>query len=271
MCRQDDTAVCTISVEKDGPIKTLAAAYAAALSGDTICLFANTDENVVLGGNKTLTITQCTAGRVTALDNTKPVFTISSTGKLIIKSPEAQGGSIGWLITTDGHELKSVRSTDASLAGIKIVVGADNNEVSFNSVSGSQVGVLIEGSFNTVKGGTASGNGTGVQLSSTANNNTFKTATVRDNTGAGGGILVQGDSNTLSDNKVDGNTGNGFTIATGATGNKLKNNQSGGDAENGGAEYRLDAAAIDEGGNKADGLKIPDQRCGFFARVGTCE
>jgi hypothetical protein len=265
---------------------------------------------------------------VYALDDSKPVWTLSSTGALTVVSPDAVGGSIGWLIQGDDNDVKSVRSAGASQYGIAIT--GNDNRASFNSVTGSPVGVRIEGAGNDVRGGTVSGNyGNGVEIGTTGSLNTFQTANVTGN--GGNGILVEGSSNTVSsngrvdsnklngilvtganntiknnaagsdkgvgngkdgfrvsgagnllqDNKANANQGNGFTVTASGTGTKLKNNQSntsssGGNKENAGYEYQLDAAATDQGSNKADTISIPKtsapQKCASFPKAGTlCE
>ena len=164
-CPQDPTAKLTAVVDGNA-FKTVQDAYDAATDGAVIGIFSNTTENVVLGGDKTLKITQCTTARITAADNSLPVWTVASTGKLTIIGPDAENGSIGWLVESDGHDIKGVRATGASQVGIEIT--GDNNSVSFNSVSGSPLGVKIEGTGNDVRGGTVSDNGTGVESSAAA-------------------------------------------------------------------------------------------------------
>jgi parallel beta-helix repeat protein len=274
-CPEDPEAILTrtVAVEPLGGLPmhaSLQEAYAAAANDEVIGIFTNTTENVVLDGAKTLKITQCTKARVTASNSSLPVWTVSSTGKLTIIGPDAKDGSIGWLVEGDGHDIKGVRATGASQVGIKIT--GDNNSVSFNSVSGSPLGVKIEGTGNDVRGGTVSGNSTGVEFSATASNNRFRGAKVRNNTGPG--IVVEGPGNTLDGNRVNGNTGDGIHVTATAAGTKLKSNQSG-NPENGGAEYRLDVNAVNQGGNRADNIPIPKlsapQKCAFFAAAGTCE
>ena len=265
-CPENPSAVCTITVGSGG-VPTVQQAYNNASNGAVICIFANTIENVVLGGAKSLTITQCTVGRVTAASNQLPVWTLSSSGKLTVIGADAQNGTIGWLIAGGGgHDVRGVRSTGASQIGIDITSG--NNLVSFNAVSGSPRGVRIEGQSNDVRGGTVSGiTGNGVEI--TGNNNSFRTATVRQNSGAG--IVVSGTGNTLDANRVNGNTGIGIHINATATGTNLKSNLSG-SPENGGAEYQLDTNATDLGNNRADGILIPSAaKCPTFAAAGSCE
>jgi parallel beta-helix repeat protein len=333
-CLEDPTATITIAVDANNVahgvpgFPTVQEAYNAATNGDTIGIYSNTTENIELGGSKALKITQCTTAKVTAADLGNPVWKLTSTGTLVVVGPEAFGGTVGWSLVTGSHEVKSVRSTGASQYGILIGQNSNGNSVSFNSVSGSPVGVRIEGDGNDVRGGTVSGNsGDGVQLSSTASGNSFSGATVRDNGGNGilvegssnpgvksnkadnnglngilvtgngntiksnsagsdkgkgnglDGIMVSGTGNTLEGNKANANVGNGFTITSTATGTKLKSNESnqtadGGNKENSGYEYKLDAAGINQGGNKADTIGIPKtsapQKCPTFPAVGTC-
>ena len=112
-------------------------------------MFSQTTENVVLGGAKSLTITQCTVAKITAQDNTQPVWNITSTGALTIIGPDSVGGSIGWRIGTSNHTVKSVRSTGASQYGI-LVLG-NNNSVTVNSVSSSAVGIRVTGNTNDLR------------------------------------------------------------------------------------------------------------------------
>ncbi|MGE5827383.1 MAG: right-handed parallel beta-helix repeat-containing protein [Micromonosporaceae bacterium] len=276
-CKEDPDAACTLKVG-DGGYPTVQAAYDAASDDDVICVFANTIENVELGGihgNKKLTITQCTVAMVTAADNTKPVWTVSSTLPLTIIGPDAKNGTVGWLVSGSNHEIRGVRALNSSAAGIKIT--GDNNEVSFNSVTckpgGATVGVLIEGDDNDVRGGTVSACTIGAQLAktatATATGNSFRGATVRNNTGVG--IRVQGPGNTLDGNRVYSNSSDGILVESTATGTNLKSNQSG-NPENTGDEYDLEVDAIDLGGNRADGVGIPSAaKCSLFPAAGTCE
>src|SRR5262249_50290531 len=185
-CPEDPTAKVTLFV--DGvQFTTVQAAYNAATNGDVIGIFIKTVETVVLGDDKTLTITQCANAKITAADPTKPVWTISSTGALTIIGPDAAGGTIGWLVQSGSNDLRGVRALGRPQFGIKIE-GSDNH-VSFNSVSGSPVGVHIDGNDNDVRGGTVSGNsGNGVEIAAGASLNSFRTANVQKN--AGNGIQV---------------------------------------------------------------------------------
>ena len=88
---------------------TVQAAYNAArdsavLQKEYIGLFSNTVENLLLDGSKDIYITQCTNAKVTAADNTKPVWDITSTGKLTIIGPDSYGGNIGWRLGGNGGD-----------------------------------------------------------------------------------------------------------------------------------------------------------------------
>ncbi len=132
-CPEDPRAVLTKTVNLKLPaggnnFHTVQAAYDAAVNNDVIGLFTtncpvpctinSTTENVVLGGSKTLKITQCTVAKVTAADNNLPVWTVSSTGVLTIVGPDAFGGTVGWLITNGPHDIKGVRASGASQFGM---------------------------------------------------------------------------------------------------------------------------------------------------------
>ena len=156
---------------------------------------------MVISGTTSLTITQCTVAQLTAASN-RPVVYLTSTGKITIISLDTVGGTIGWRVGTDGHDLKSVLAIGASQFGI-FVVGSHNN-ISHNSVRSTAVGSGIDGDFNDLRGGTVERNtGDGVQLGAAANNNTFRSANVKTN--GGHGILVPGSGNTIRDNgRVNG-------------------------------------------------------------------
>ena len=183
-----------------------------------------------------MTITQCTNARVTALDPTKPVWTISSSKPLLIIGPDALGGTIGWQINTGGHDLKGLRANGASLYGIQVV--GSNNKVAWNSVSGNggdpnSAGVRVESNGNNLRGGTVSGNtGDGVQIA--GGTNILNGATVQSNTG--NGVFISGTNNTIKSNKANKNGGAGFLTTATATGNKFSSNASNSSAQAGGKE-----------------------------------
>jgi hypothetical protein len=230
---------------------TVQAAYNAAQNGDVIGMFSQTSENLTLGGAKTLTITQCTVAKVTAQNNSQPVWNITSTGALTIIGPDAVGGTVGWQLATNGHTIKSVRSTGAAQYGI-LVLG-NSNSVSINSVSGSPVGIRITGNANDLRpGGTLSGNsGNGVEIGSTATGNTVRIGNIQSN--GGNGIQVDGSGNTVTSNgRVDNNTLNGILV-NGST-NTITNNAAGSDSGkgNGGAGIKVGGGGNTLNGNKAN-------------------
>ena len=208
---------------------TVQAAYndaKASGQSEVIGLFANTNENLLLDGSKSLTITQCTVAKVTGAAGS-PVWDITSTGKLTIIGPDAVGGSVGWRVGGGGgHNLKSVRANGAKYQGILITT--NGNSVSWNDVSGNgsggatDAGIRVTGSSNTLKGGTVGPNaGDGVQLVGGSNN--LSGSNIQSNTG--NGVLVSGSSNTVTSNsRINLNKKNGILV-TGST-NTLSSNAS---------------------------------------------
>jgi len=98
--------------------------------------------------------------------------------------------------------------------------------------------------------------------------------TVFDNTGDG--IVIDGTGNTIRSVRVNNNGGDGVEVN--GTGNTLRDVRSniddpGDPNENGGAEFRLNATAIDGGSNEADNISIPTAaKCPTFPNAGTvCE
>jgi hypothetical protein len=261
---------------------TVQAAYNAAGNGEVIGLFSKTIENVVLGGAKTLTITQCTLARITAASDA-PVMDITSTGKLTIIGPDTHGGTIGWRVGGNGgHTLKSIRADGAAdgTTQFGVQVLSSGNGISWNSLNGNVVGLRVEAgsNANTLSGNSVSSNtGDGVQIA--GNNNSLTGANIESNTG--NGVFVSGTGNTIKSNKANKNTLAGFKTAATATGSKFGSNASnetsqGGTKENGGPEYDFAAGSApvtNLGGNKADNVSIPTAtKCAtLFSLGGTCE
>ena len=244
-CPEDPNAKITIAVDQLGkphgslPVyQTVQAAYNNAVNGDIIGMFTNTVENIVLGDDKTLKITQCTSARVTAANNGLPVWDITSTGQLTIVGPDSVGGTVGWLVESDNQTLKSVRANGASQNGIRIT--SDSNSVSWNDVSGNgsggatDGGIQVTGGSNTLKGGTVGpNNGDGVRLEGNTNN--LSGATIKSNTG--NGVYVSGSFNTVKSNsRIDQNGKNGIWVTSTGGNNTIQSNasESGkGNAQNG--------------------------------------
>jgi len=237
-CPEDPDAVLTRAVDPEGNDAALTAdlpthvtlqeAVDHAADGEVIGVYGRSTENVDIGGAKRLTLTQCTVAQLTAAA-AAPVVDITSTGTITIIGLDTVGGTIGWHIGTDGHELQSVRATGASHFGI--LVTGHENRVSYNSVRGSAVGIRIDGDLNDLRGGTVENNaGDGVQVGPTATNNTFRTATVQTNRGHG--ILVAGSGNTIRDNgRVNRNALHGLLV-TGSH-NTLRSNRADENAQDG--------------------------------------
>ena len=149
---------------------------------------ANTTENVSIP-NKSFMITQCTVARITALDPTKPAVDISTPDTIVVIGLDTVGGTIGWLLQTDGHELRGVRAKGATEAGIEIE--GSGNRVSWNLVKKNGVGIVVSGSGNDLRGGTVEkSTGNGVQFSATAQANVLQGADIQLN--GGNGILIEG-------------------------------------------------------------------------------
>jgi hypothetical protein len=257
---------------------TLQAAYNAAVGpNEVIGLFSPTTENVVLGGAKTLTITQCTLAGITAAQS-GVVMDITSTGKLTIIGPDTHGGTIGWRVGGGPHTLKSIRANGASQFGVQVL--SSSNIVNWNSLNGNAVGLRVEvgSNSNTLSGSSVSSNtGDGVQIA--GNNNSLTGAKIESNTG--NGVFISGTGNTIKSNKANKNTLAGFKTDVTATGSKFGSNASNetsqnGTKENGGPEYDFAAGSApvaDLFNNKADNVAIPTAtKCPtLFSLGGTCE
>jgi len=204
---------------------TLQDAVDAASSPETIGVFGNTDENVIIS-NKKLIITQCTLAKITAGDGTKPVVEISSPDQIIVIGLDTLGGTVGWSVKSSGHELRAVRATGASQFGI--LVGGNSNKITWNNVSQCGVGIKVTGNTNDLRGGTVELNtGDGVQIEAPATGNTLQGATVQNN--GGNGIAVSGPTNTIKNNsRIDKNTLNGVLVS--GTGNTISGNTAGSSA-----------------------------------------
>ena len=243
-CPEDPNAILTRTVD---PLKPLGGqppnytsindAYLAAADGEVIGIFGKFVENVLINKGKSLTITQCTSAKVTAADSTLPVWTVSG-GPTKIIGPDAVGGTIGWLVSSDSNKLKAVRANNSSQYGILIT--GNNNELSVNAVSGNPVGIRFEGNGNKLGSGGAvdANSGNGIEIGSTATGNTIGIGNVRSN--GGNGVQVDGDGNTVNNiGRVDSNALNGIVVN--GNGNTIKNN----------------AAASDKGkGNGQDGFNV---------------
>jgi hypothetical protein len=266
-CPQDPNRLITRSVDPTGGQHglipnslTLQEAVDSASSGEIIGVFGNTDENVVIS-NKRLTITQCTLARITALDGSLPVVSVSTLDPLLVIGLDSLGGSIGWLVQSSGHEFRGLRATGASDACIAIE--GNSNRVSWNNVSQCGVGIRVTGDSNDLRGGTVELNtGDGVQIGDTGSGNVLQGATVRQN--GGNGIAVAGSGNTIKSNaRVDQNTLNGVLVT--GNGNSIKSNTAGsGD----GAGNIQDGFKVTGLGNTLDSNKATDNHGNGFNVAG---
>ena len=115
---------------------------------------------MVISGTTSPTITQCTVAQLTAAAN-RPVVDISSTGTITIISLDTVGGTIGWRVGTDGHDLKSVLAIDASqysnaLDGVHVF--GTGNKLKSNSAN-TNVGAEFDiGPGNVNQGGNKANN-----------------------------------------------------------------------------------------------------------------
>jgi hypothetical protein len=226
---------------------TLSEAVQKASTGEVIGVFLNTNENVSIP-SKALVITQCTLAKVTALDLTKPAVDISTPDTIIVIGLDTVGGTTGWRLQTDGHELRGVRANGATGAGIEIA--GSFNRVSWNSVDENGAGIVVSGSRNDLRGGTVEKNiGDGVHFTATAQANVLQGADVRLN--GGNGIVVEGLGNLLRDNsRVDNNGKNGVLVT--GSGNTIKGNAAGSAKKKGNGE---DGFKVTGPGNMLDSNK----------------
>jgi hypothetical protein len=246
---------------------TVQAAYDAAKGSaqtEVIGLFSKTTENVVMDGNKSITITQCTNAQITALDPSKPVIQITDTKPLTIISPDTVGGTIGWDLVTGGHTLKSIRANNATVAGVRIEAASNSNKVSWNRIDNNAIGIDVLGGSNTLTGGSLTGNtGVGVHLGGTKN--TMSGATIQ--LSGGHGVLVDGSTSTIKSNKSNSNAGFGFFNSAGSG-----NNYAGNTANTNAKAYVFTTAGVNGNGNKDNGTSVPSSTkgCSSFNAGQTC-
>ena len=225
------------------------------------------------------------------------LWDITANKKLLIIGPDSVAGTIGWYLETGGHELKSIRSNGASVAGLRTKSGANSNNISFNNVASGGIGIDLLSNSNTLKSGTIGPNtGSGVHIGAGNTGNSVSGMTIQKN--GSNGVLVDGNSNTISSNKLnsnapngikvtgntntiqsnqsDSNTADGYNIA--GTGNVVKDNKANKNGQDGfdlsgtgqkltgsassdnvSADYRISAVAAvsSPSGNKADGTAVP--------------
>jgi hypothetical protein len=252
----------------------------------------NYSENSEFKKDLTLRITECHDAKIVARDQAKPAVTINGPGVLTIVGPDTIGGSIGWLIESDNNELKSIGATGASTAGIE--VDGDNNTININSVSNNgtntfaDAGILVNGSFNTLRpGGAVTANcGCGILIDNTASGTAVSGNQSNGNSNSGFCVTANTSNTTLDSNKANNNgaqikrciglcnplppldptCGAGFSVPVDLPnmaclkGNQSNQSPNGGKNENLGAEYYLGSdvnnGAKDCGGNKCDNHSV---------------
>ncbi|HEY7600319.1 MAG TPA: right-handed parallel beta-helix repeat-containing protein, partial [Candidatus Limnocylindrales bacterium] len=239
---------------------TLQLAVNAAADDDLIAMYANTSENVEIGGagvgapaaGKDLRIVGC-GKMVTALVATKPVINIfanagandGNTGKgekdIHVDDLNVKGGTVGYFVQTTGP-------------------GAGNTTTLLKAIraTNSGVGVRITGNGNQLRGANqiATNSGGGVQV--TGNGNVIEDNRIGPNTGHG--LTVTGNANQLTKNKVESSSMRGLFV-TGNLNDISENyaylNTGGGIFVVGDTNLIKKNAVGDAGkGNKNDGINV---------------
>ena len=205
---------------------------AVASGGGLVCVFENTNENVVIGNNVDVRIEQCRHSRITAADPFAPVITVAadagdmnpanntiSSKDILINSLEVLGGSAGILVQNNSTELKSIKARD-NVIGIQI--DGNTNLVKNSDMDANTTGLQVNGSNNDIiSGNKARFNFTdGHEIN--GDRNYVQKNSAEDNGGAG--FLVTGMGNELKDNKSNKNL-MGFQLSTTATQNILWKNK----------------------------------------------
>jgi hypothetical protein len=229
---------------------TLQAAYNAAKASpstkdEVIGMFSKTTENVLLDNYtaKSMTITQCSSAQITAANSGYPAWKLTANKKLLIIGPDSVGGTIGWDLVTGGHELKSIRSNGATVAGLRTESGANSNNISFNNVASTGIGIDLLSNSNTLKSGTIGPNsGAGVHIGSGNTGNNVSGRTIQQNNN--NGVFVEGNSNTITSNKLNTNSPAGVKVTGGS--NTISSNQS---DQNNGKGYDIGGSGTTFTGN----------------------
>jgi uncharacterized repeat protein (TIGR01451 family) len=186
------------------------------------------------------------------------------------------GNAIGLDVLGKSNTLKGSAIGPNAGAGVHFGPAASGNTLSGTTIrDNAGNGVWLEGSSNKVQSSKVLRNVPNGFLVSGAGNSILSN-TIDAN--SGDGVYVTGTNNLFKGNKVSKNNDDGFDIS--GSGNRLASNASnnggsGGSSENGGYEYRLTVGAVNLGGNKADGIRIPKtsapQKCPTFPAAGLCE
>jgi hypothetical protein len=87
---------------------TLQAAYDAVAGPNEVVGTFNTTENVLLYTKfPNVTVAQCTLARVTAVNSALPTIRVTATDPLIIIGLDTVGGTDGWLVESDKHDIRA--------------------------------------------------------------------------------------------------------------------------------------------------------------------
>lgn len=283
-CIEDLDALCTIWVIEDpGALPpaytTLQAAVDASNGGDVVCVYARTTENVVINEGHELEITQCTVAEVTAANPAEPVVRILGPDPVLVIGLDATGGTVGWQVESDGHEIRGVRAYDNSVDGL--LISGNDNQVTTNRIEhNGACGIRISGDGNRLRTGKFTENVTGICIE--GNDTEVRNVDAEDN--LGDGVVVSGSNNEIRSVTADTNGANGFNVSGGG-GNELRSNNGDENGANGvlvgGAatgtvvrdnkmedsvlcEYDvLGAGTTDSGGsNRANGVKFKNIEAG---------
>lgn len=233
---------------KGGRFNTLQEAVNASLDNSAISMYADTTENVVIGGGKDLRICGC-GHKVTAANKALPVIKVeSSAGKQDADSGKGEkdihiddvdvvgGATVGYHVMTSkvgsagtSTILKSIRSTGHGV-GIRIE-GSGNQVRGADAVdSNTSIGLQVIGDSNVLQSNRVSLNG-GNGIDVAGKNNQIDANKIGEvgKGNAGDGIRVVGPGNTISENDIFANGGDGIDVSgcTAASANVVVKNDVG--------------------------------------------
>ncbi len=187
---------------------TLQAAYNAAKASpntkdEVIGMFSKTTENVVLDNYtaKSMTITQCTSAQITRQRSTG--WDAHGQQEAADHRPRL-GRRHDRLVDleTGGHELKSIRSNGASVAGVRIKTARTATTSRSTTWRAAAIGIDVLSNSNTLKSGTIGPNsGAGVHIGSGKTGNNVSGMTIQNN--GNNGVLVEGNSNTIKQQQAE--------------------------------------------------------------------
>jgi parallel beta-helix repeat protein len=172
-------------------------------NGDVLKVYGEYTENVVVG--KTLTLNAVGTAKVTPLDASSPVFTVTKGGRgSTINGFTISGGSSGIsLISTQHCTLINNQLVDNQY-GI-ILDKSQQNTIKDNTIQDNDYGIALKNhsNNNNIENNRISGNDYGIYLDR-SNNNTLTANTLQENK-VGIGLYNKSNSNTATSNTLDGN------------------------------------------------------------------